>query len=159
MIKVNIPERITEPSIISLINSKVPTKLSLDEIRGFDFAGRENFNEGHYEEALCNKLIAAILYGQRYKHVMDIFDAAMCYNKAAGAAYKIGFRTVDFRCAIRSARLHHKNLTVFEFEKSRSGLVYARKNIWNHFKGEGKLITSVYSDNHIWFPQLRQDAS
>ena len=46
MVKVNIPERITEPSILSLINSKAPTKLSLGEIREFDFAGRERLTKG-----------------------------------------------------------------------------------------------------------------
>jgi len=159
MVKVNVPERITEPSILSLLNSKVPT-LGIKKIRRFDFAGRDSLNEGYYEVALYKKIIAAKLYEQkiiaaklyepRLKHSRDIFDAAMCYDRASRAAHLIGFSTVDFRCAIRSALLHKKNLASFEHEKSIDGLDFARENIWNHF--EYRLVTSVYTDNHIWFP-------
>jgi len=156
MVKVNVPERITEPSILSLLNSKVPS-LGINKIRRFDFAGRRSLDEGDYEEALYKKIIAARLYEHRREHPRDIFDAAMCYDRASRAAYLTGFSTVDFRCAIRSALLHKRNLASFKYEKSIGILDFARENIWNHF--EYKLTTSVYSDNHVWFPQLQQEVT
>jgi len=157
MVKVNVPERITEPSILSLLNSKVPS-LGINKIRRFDFAGRESLADGDYETALYKKIIAAKLYGHnRNQHPKDIFDAARCYDRASKIAYKMGFDTVDFRCVIRSALLHHENLTRLKREESRDGLDFAIEAVWNNFTY--KLITSVYSDNHVWFPQLQQEAA
>lgn len=157
MVKVNVPERITEPSILSLLNSKVPN-LGINKIRRFDFAGQDSLNEGHYEIALYKKIIAAKLYEHnRNQHPKDIFDAARCYDRASKIAHIMEFDTVDFRCAVRSALLHHENLTRFKREESRGGLDFAIESVWNNFIY--KLVTSIYTNNHIWFPQLRQDVT
>jgi len=162
MVRASIPKRITEHSILSLVHSKTPL-LSFEETKRFDFVGMKSLNDGNYRDALYKKLIAAKSYERRRRHFKDVFNAAMCYDRASNLAYLLGFKTVDFICAVRSVRLHSENLELykdqasFEHKTSVKGLDFAIESIWNHFTY--KLTTSVYPDNHIWFPHVQQDAA
>jgi len=170
MVRVSIPKKITEPSIVSLLHSKT-TLLCFDDIKKYDMKGKRSFKTERYGRALYEKLIAAISYQRRSDNFKDPFFAALCYDKASTSAYLSGFETVDLICAIRSTRLHSKNLEFLKdlknlerfldpedtLRRTREGLDFAKGIIWKHqYK---PLIPIVHTDNHVWFPKSHQVAA
>jgi len=170
MVRVIVPGRITELSILSLARSETPL-LSIKEIRDFDFLGMESFNAKIYKKSLYEKLIAAKSYERRREHFKDPFDSAMAYDRASASAYLVGFKTVDLICAIRSARLHYENLEFLKDPKNlelfidpedtvrrtREGLNFTKEFIQkNKYK---PIIHLIRPHDHIWFSQSKKEAA
>ena len=76
MVRIDIPERLTQKNLLSLLEEKAP-RMRWEEIDDIDFIGKDaKKKENDVEKALAYRMLAAVLYQERDL----IFRAAYSYD-------------------------------------------------------------------------------
>lgn len=164
MIKINIPEELTDLLALGLLNETLPEEIEYEDIVDFDFEGKDAITERrNYKEGFIYKAAAAL----GYEDFKDTKNIAYCYSRALTSALRYNLPLAANVCAGRALSIYPYLLVENEGEADNvEGEIF--KYIPNKIAVSSRVYRKLYSERrpkklneyeHNWFTTIKDTIS
>ena len=161
MIKINIPNELTDPLALRLLNETLPEEITYREINSFDLMGkRVIIDNKNYREGFVFKTIAALGYESR----RDGRNTAFCYNRASACALRCNLPLAAYVCIGKVFSIY-PHLLLEDNEEANNAIKEILIYVPNKIRFAAELYKRLYSENkprrvtefeHNWFTEVKE---